>query len=386
MNKARLYWHVFVTHKTPAIVAEQLRYVGRQPYPVTAVVTWEAPYEHCVPLVAALLKEHHSVDRIKTGLAEAFEFDTLKILYQEAKDYEFVGYFHTKGAVMESSNTGMWRNLMNFYTVQMGETSVLHLEKDGSDLAGAFGAEGLSGQKPYIAGNFWWARSTYIQQLPFPALLTHHTRYDCELWVGLGSGKRLLFLDTSLFASPLTELAEQYNTDKKAHGYMSFYELYLAAFRNRVGRLLEIGVYEGESLRLWQATLPHFMVEGVDIEAKPEDSVLVHVGDQADRTFLSTLPDYDVVIDDGGHRSRQQIISLVSMVQTTQLYVIEDLHTSQPDLYPAYHEAGEITCLEYLQQYPNLKPDYISDAEHGRLAGRRIFLEEGVFSPIAFIV
>ena len=39
MAGARLYWHIFVTEKTPAIVAEQLRFVERQPFPVTAVIT-----------------------------------------------------------------------------------------------------------------------------------------------------------------------------------------------------------------------------------------------------------------------------------------------------------------------------------------------------------
>jgi hypothetical protein len=149
---------------------------------------------------------------------------------------------------------------------------------------------------------------------------------------------------------------------------------------------LEIGVYQGESLKLWQAALPQFVVEGVDIQEKPDVPAKVYVGDQADRGFLSVLPDYDIIIDDGGHRTRQQIISMVSKIQHTHLYVIEDLHTSYPELYADYHEPGEITCLDYLRQYPHLKPDYISAAEHETLAGKRIYIEQGTFSPIAFIL
>lgn len=98
------------------------------------------------------------------------------------------------------------------------------------------------------------------------------------------------------------------------------------------------------------------------------------------------LPKYDIIIDDGGHRSNQQIITLLSKIEETHLYVIEDLHTSLEDLYVHYHDEGEITCLEYLKQYPFLKPEYISDVEHKRLSGKRIFIEQGTFSPIAFIV
>lgn len=384
--KARLYWHIFVTEKTSAIIAEQLRFVERQPYPITAVIIWTENYEYLVSTIKDLIKSCKIIDCVKTDTAKEFEFDTLKTLYEEATAYEFVGYFHTKGAVMQSPNTHLWRNLMNFYTLQLAEATINKLEAEDHDFDGAIGTNGLSPQKPFIAGNFWWARSSYIRKLPFPSLMPHHTRYDCELWIGLADGKMNTYLDLGILASPITELAQKYDTDKKVHGYLPYYEMYLAAFRNCPGRLLEIGVNKGESLNLWKEALPHFVVEGLDLQEKPNLNTKVYVGSQSDRAFLATLPDYDIVIDDGGHRSTEQIISLVSKIQASRLYVIEDLHTSQPALYDQYHHPGEITCLDYLIQYPNLKPGYISTEEHERLKGRKIYVEQGVFSPVAFIL
>jgi hypothetical protein len=386
MTKARLYWHIFVTDKTPAIVAEQLRFVRWQPYPVTAVITSGGDYTDQVRTISGMLDAYKMVDKVKIVPEKEYEFDTLKFLYREAGDYEFVGYFHTKGAVKDYAQTNFWRNLMNFYTVQMAENSILCLDSGGYDFIGVMGTNGLAGQKPYIAGNCWWARSSYIKRLPFPALLPVQTRYDCELWIGLGDGKMGVFQELRILEVPLTGIAEKYDTDKKIHGYIPFYELYLSRYRFRSGRFLEIGVYQGESLKLWKDALPQYVVEGVDIQEKPDVAAKVYVGDQADRGFLARLPEYDIIIDDGGHRSKEQIISLVSKIQSTCLYVIEDLHTSYPELYPNYHAPGEITCLDYLLQYPGLRPDYISTSEHERLAGKKIYIEQGVFSPIAFIL
>jgi hypothetical protein len=386
MTKARLYWHIFVTDKTPAIVAEQLRFVQYQPYPVTAVITSAAgKYTAEVIAVSGLLQGYKIIDRVRIGEAREFEFDTIKVLYQEAEQYDYLGYFHTKGAVNDYAQSHFWRNLMNFYTVQMAENSILCLGQGGYDFIGAMGSNGLEWQKPFIAGNCWWARSSYIKGLPFPALLPGQDRYDCESWIGLGGGKMGAFQQFRILEAPLTAIAEKYDTDKKEHGYIPLYELYLSRFRFRRGRLLEIGVHQGESLRLWEDALPQFVVEGVDVMERSNVAAKVYVGDQADRDFLSILPQYDIIIDDGGHRTRQQLISMVSKIQHTCLYVIEDLHTAYPDFYASYHDPGEITCLDYLRQYPNLKPDYISSSEHARLAGKRIYIEQGKYSPIAFI-
>ena len=81
----------------------------------------------------------------------------------------------------------------------------------------------------------------------------------------------------------------------------------------------------------------HCLVYGVDIETAcsvyEDDRTKVFVGDQSDRSFWRTLkkeiPMVDIVIDDGGHRAYQQIVSLEEMlphIRPGGLYLCEDVH------------------------------------------------------------
>jgi hypothetical protein len=63
----------------------------------------------------------------------------------------------------------------------------------------------------------------------------------------------------------------------------------------------------------------------------------MHYGSQEDVAFLQSVVDsvvqkhFDIIIDDGGHTMKQEIISintLVSSVRPGGLYIIEDLETS----------------------------------------------------------
>ena len=49
----------------------------------------------------------------------------------------------------------------------------------------------------------------------------------------------------------LDELADSYvRTDKKKHGYTPFYDMLFAPIRLSVKKVLEIGIYRGDSLRI----------------------------------------------------------------------------------------------------------------------------------------
>jgi hypothetical protein len=65
------------------------------------------------------------------------------------------------------------------------------------------------------------------------------------------------------------------------------------------------------------------------------DNVKIFTGSQEDPAFLknvkSTIPQIDVLIDDGGHTMKQQIITfnnLFDHVTENGIYICEDLHTS----------------------------------------------------------
>jgi len=62
------------------------------------------------------------------------------------------------------------------------------------------------------------------------------------------------------------------------------------------------------------------------------DGTTIHIGDQADRgfwrQFRASVPDVDVLIDDGGHRPEQQMVTLEEMLHHLRpggVYICEDV-------------------------------------------------------------
>ena len=189
----------------------------------------------------------------------------------------------------------------------------------------------------------------------------------------------------------LEALCKQHDTDKCAsrHNYVDLYETFFNPRRDHVGRLLEIGVLEGDSLRLWEAYFPAARIFGLDIAdttGVDTDRITTFVADQGDRAQLEAFitahgSGFDIMIDDGGHRMDQQHISFGALfphVQPGGLYIIEDVHTSFPDLYPDYgvYEQGANSTFTMVTNFVStgrfesqyLRPnelDYLTDhVEH----------------------
>jgi hypothetical protein len=120
--------------------------------------------------------------------------------------------------------------------------------------------------------------------------------------------------------------------------YFEFYDRHLGKFVGLQPTVVEVGVYSGGSLPMWQAYFgPGCTVHGVDIEpackAYESEGVEIHIGDQADRDFWSafrtSVPDVDVLIDDGGHEPEQQMATLEELLPHLRpggVYICEDVH------------------------------------------------------------
>ena len=65
----------------------------------------------------------------------------------------------------------------------------------------------------------------------------------------------------------LDEIALSTTTDKnsKNHGYTRYYEMFFESMRNDKIHLCEIGVDEGNSIRMWQEYMPNAIIHGIDI-------------------------------------------------------------------------------------------------------------------------
>jgi hypothetical protein len=126
--------------------------------------------------------------------------------------------------------------------------------------------------------------------------------------------------------------------------YFDVYERHFAPLRGRPGlKILEIGVFKGGSLRMWKSYFgADATVVGVDIDSgcqqheRAAEKIHVRIGDQASASFLASLHaefgPFDVVIDDGGHTTTQQIESFLhlyfSAMTEEGIYLVEDLHTN----------------------------------------------------------
>jgi hypothetical protein len=161
----------------------------------------------------------------------------------------------------------------------------------------------------------------------------------------------------------LCRLALQHDTDKGTT-YTQVYDRWLAHVREQRLRMLEIGLYNGGSFRMWRDYLPNAVLHGIDIDARtlayqdevPNSQVrLVDQGDAAalERFVAELGGNYDFILDDGGHTMVQQIVSfevLWPQVMPGGIYAIEDLGTSYFREYGGEDLGHPATAVAYAKE------------------------------------
>lgn len=127
--------------------------------------------------------------------------------------------------------------------------------------------------------------------------------------------------------------------DKWIH-YFPVYSRYFSRYRGRPVKILEIGVYRGGSLDMWNWYFgQQASIVGVDIDEQAKEVSdhrnIIEIGDQTDPEFLRHVSrlhgPFDIIIDDGGHEMHQQIITaetLFPLLSDGGVFLIEDCHTS----------------------------------------------------------
>tara|TARA_Y100000593_G_scaffold86457_1_gene165184 strand:+ start:439 stop:993 length:555 start_codon:yes stop_codon:yes gene_type:complete len=145
----------------------------------------------------------------------------------------------------------------------------------------------------------------------------------------------------------MDKLIEIYNRNKEkvvdsgggdkntVHSYISHYDELLTPYRKN-STFLEIGIWRGQSIKMWDEYFIDSTVVGVEIfedrtgglHNDPNYNVLV--ADATKLDFLDKIKDYsfDVIIDDGSHYLHEQIISfnlLKHKMNKGGIYIIEDI-------------------------------------------------------------
>jgi len=135
----------------------------------------------------------------------------------------------------------------------------------------------------------------------------------------------------------LIEIGKKYPSSKNISGFIELYQKYFSSYRNDKINLLEIGVDNGDSLRIWREYFINANVCGIDINKKnfTINDTEILIGDQSDCKFLQSIIDkyknFDIIIDDGSHQSKHIITSfkfLFPYLNNSGMYVVEDLQTS----------------------------------------------------------
>jgi predicted O-methyltransferase YrrM len=124
-------------------------------------------------------------------------------------------------------------------------------------------------------------------------------------------------------------------TDKYDLGYIhTFYDHLFTPLQERANRMLEIGIYGGDSVRLWQNYFVNAEIYCVDINQCDEinalDRVVQFTENAYSDNFLGKIKDlaFDVIIDDGPHTFESMVFFLenyLPLLADDGVLVLEDI-------------------------------------------------------------
>lgn len=159
--------------------------------------------------------------------------------------------------------------------------------------------------------------------------------------------------------TPLCEIARKYAcekcpcsmpfpiqraTENPTHPYTPVYWDLFGFWAGEVKHMLEIGINEGRSLRMWRDFFGNAKIYGLDIRPETlikEDRIRTWIVDQNDPVGLKEWADereclFDIIIDDGSHIYDHQVRSLhvlLPYLKPHGVYVIEDSMRQTGDRY-----------------------------------------------------
>lgn len=154
---------------------------------------------------------------------------------------------------------------------------------------------------------------------------------------------------------------EHYGDKGTIHTYIDVYEDILSKYREN-STVLEIGIFHGHSLKMWNEYFINSKIIGADItdaylrDTIKEEKYNIIIADATKESFLNKLGDdtFDVIIDDGSHRLKDQVKTfnlLKNRMNKGGLYVIEDISKLDVDIevYKALHDNIEVVDNRHIK-------------------------------------
>lgn len=162
----------------------------------------------------------------------------------------------------------------------------------------------------------------------------------------------------------LTTIFDRYNSDKNSnfHNYCRQYDNLMRDYRNNTLSFLELGVFTGESVKIWRDAFPNAKyIVGVDINPdckryeNPSKSIFIEIGDATSPEFIKYLHDkygtFDIILDDASHKNKDVILSfeqLFPLMNDNGLYIVEDTNVFKN---PAFIDTNYPNHLVYFGKY-----------------------------------
>jgi hypothetical protein len=141
----------------------------------------------------------------------------------------------------------------------------------------------------------------------------------------------------------IAEIMEGRCDKNEVHSYGPVYEQLFGPIRANVKNFLEIGIFLGQSMKVWRDYFSNAEIHGLDIDwrhvvrVRGWDRITGHICDQSKPGDLYTVASaicdekeafFDIIIDDGSHDPQHQIISFFTLrpfLKPGGYYIIEDV-------------------------------------------------------------
>ena len=161
----------------------------------------------------------------------------------------------------------------------------------------------------------------------------------------------------------------------------TYFQTYEELFNEYVGKkitFVEVGVLQGGSLFMWKEYFgKDARIIGIDLHPNAKElekhGFEIYIGSQSDKNFwknfYSKVGKIDILLDDGGHVSDQQIITLgesVHNINDNGIILTEDVHTSYFKKFGNPSKYSFVNYSKYLvdvvnSRYPEIKTKKIND-------------------------
>jgi hypothetical protein len=139
---------------------------------------------------------------------------------------------------------------------------------------------------------------------------------------------------------PLDIIFNKHDTDKNStfHNFTRQYEKLLKDYRDKPIKYLEIGVFDGGSIRAFREAFKNATcILGLDIDHRckvyenPENKLFVEIGDATDPDFINQVTQkygtFDIILDDGSHINEDVAKTfelLFPLLNNGGVYIVED--------------------------------------------------------------